>query len=86
MNYISGYVSDFLGYYICFLLCLKQYHNSTTSRISKLNEEEKSIGAEDVLHLRNEFLITILFFEWASKEVIKKQMFATCNFFWNSLW
>lgn len=48
MNYISGYVSDFLGYYICFLLCLKQYHNSTTSRISKLNEEEKSTGAEEL--------------------------------------
>lgn len=72
MNYVSGYISDFLSYYICFFLCLKQYHNSAISRISKLNEEEKSTGAEDVLHLRNEFWITVVFFEWASKEVTKK--------------
>lgn len=44
-----------VSYYICFFFFLRQYFRSTTFRISKLNEGEKSTGAEDIFHLRNGF-------------------------------
>lgn len=44
-----------------------------------------SAEAEDILYLRRGFCITVVLFERASRQVIKKTRFDTHNFIFNSL-